>query len=468
MVDADRLPVGVVQLDRVGRITAMNATARGLLGDLGDLRDCVAPDERDRLTGHIEHVLSTDEDQRTHLELIVGDVPMLLSSSRRGSDRVVSAMTDITSLHRRMQELEQRSFSDALTGLANRGLFMRLLAQTLGGAERAKSRTAVLFIDVDNFKAVNDTRGHAFGDAVLVEIARRLRRAVRPADLVARVGGDEFVVLAADVSDEDASVLAQRVLALSSAPVAIGGPAMSISVSVGVSVEDPGSHAESSVGRADRAMYAAKAAGRGMVVTWTPQLVDERASDSSDVAALEASNRDLRTRYEQLRYEARRDARTGLLRDDAFEDHLASLAAAGVECTVAFVDVDLFHRYNETYTHIAGHRALAAVASALQTTVGVSGSVFRYGGEEFTVVVPRTEASMQEAEELADRLRVEVSALDLAHGASPNGHVTVSVGVAHTERAADVTAAADEAMLEAKRSGRNTTRVHDGRRGPSS
>ena len=441
----------------------MNATAREWLEGADSLEDAADVAERERIAGHLEHVHATDDGQRTHLEAVLCGIPMLLTSSRRGTGAVVTALTEITSLHRRMQDLEQRSFTDELTGVANRGLFMRLLAQTLSGAERSKARTAVLFIDVDNFKAVNDTHGHAAGDAVLVEIARRLRRAIRPTDLVARVGGDEFVILAADLDDEEAGAVAQRVLALCSAPLALGGRSVGVSVSVGVTVEDPGADPEHSVGRADTAMYAAKAAGRATSVTWSPRLDEERpADDPTELAALQAANRELRNRYEQVREEARRDSRTGLLRDHAYEDHVRALADAGVAFSVIFADIDLFHGYNERYTHIAGHGVLAAVATTLQDRTGVHGSVFRYGGEEFTIVVPRTEATTQEAEDLAQRLPGAVADLDLDYEGSPFDRVTISVGVAHTEDATDVTAAANVAMLEAKRSGRNCARSGPG------
>jgi diguanylate cyclase (GGDEF)-like protein len=460
-VDAEQVPVGVLELHRDGRIVSMNAVAREALDGLSDLGEAVDATERQRIVGHLEHVLATGEGQRTHLEVVLRGVPMLLTSSRCGSDAVVATLTDITSLHRQMQDLEHRSFTDELTGVANRGLFMRLLAQTLNGAERTKARTAVLFIDVDNFKAVNDTHGHAAGDAVLVEIARRLRRVVRPNDLVARVGGDEFVILAEDLDDEEAGAVARRVLALCSAPLSIGGPSVAVSVSVGVTVEDPGAHPQSSVARADTAMYAAKAAGRATFVAWTPRMTEgPPADEGSELAALQAANRELRTRYQQLRSEAGLDARTGLLRDQAFEDHVRALRTAAVEFSVVFVDIDLFHGYNERYTHIAGHRALADVATVLKQDTGVQGSVFRYGGEEFTIVIPRTEATTQEAEDLARRLPGAVAACDLVYDTSPFGRITVSVGVAHTEHAGDdVTAWANVAMLEAKHSGRNRTRV---------
>ena len=279
-MDAEEVPVGLVELDRGGRITAQNAVASEWLADVDVIWDAADEADRERIRGHLQHVLATEDGQRTHLEVALQGTPVLLTSSRRGPGTVI-AITEITSLHRRMQDLEHRSFTDDLTGLPNRGLFMRLLGQTLGAAERSKARTAVLFLDVDNFKGVNDTHGHAAGDAVLVEIARRLGRAIRPTDVAARVGGDEFVIIAADLDDQEAQEIAQRILAVCSAPLSIGGPSIAVSVSVGVTIEDPGADPESSVGRADTAMYAAKAAGRATSVTWTPRLEELGEGDEA-------------------------------------------------------------------------------------------------------------------------------------------------------------------------------------------
>lgn len=459
-MDNRQAPVGLVEVDGDGRIVSMNAAASEMIGGLDHLFEAVGPDDRDRLAGHLDHVAATDEGQRTHIELLAGDVPMLLTSTRHGSGAMI-ALTDITSLHRRIQNLEQQAFTDPLTGVANRALFMQLVSQALTAALRTKACTALLFIDIDNFKAVNDTYGHSNGDAVLVEMARRLQTALRPVDVVARIGGDEFVVLAGGLDDEEAVAVAHRILALCSAPLSVGGTSLVVSVSIGVSVEDPGADPQQGVDRADTAMYAAKAAGRAEVVAWTPQLhAAERKVGARDVETLAAANRDLRNRFEQLRDEARRDARTGLLRDTAFEEHVGALRSAGVPFSVTFVDIDLFSGYNERYTHIVGHRILAQVATALQDAA-VHGSVFRYGGEEFTIVMPRTEMSMDDAEELAHALPGIIAGLDLEYDTSPFGRVTVSVGVAHTEDGADdVTAAADAAMLRAKAGGRNRARVH--------
>lgn len=460
-MDVNDVPVAVVTVDRDGRAQARNDAARELIGAAGRLLDVTADADREQLVGHLEHVRATGPDQRTHLEITVAGIPALLASSRLDDGTVVCAITEIAAQHQRIRDLEQQAFTDALTGLANRSLFVRMLDQSLRGAERSKAPTAVLFIDIDNFKMVNDANGHPVGDAVLVEMARRLRAALRPTDLVARVGGDEFVVLAADLGAVEADEVARRVLALCSAPLTAGGATLEVSVSVGVTIEDPGSDPLRALAKADTAMYAAKAAGRATTVTWTPRLDDPTAGGAvTEVAALQEANRELRSRYQQLRQQARRDARTGLLRDQAYEDHVHALSAAGVDFSVLFVDVDHFHGYNERYTHIAGHQALATLAAGLREITGQRGTVFRYGGEEFTIVCPRTEVTTEEAEDFARRLPARVEDLDLPYDTGPFGHITVSAGVAHTEGGGDVTADANAAMLAAKAAGRNRTQVH--------
>lgn len=150
----------------------------------------------------------------------------------------------------RLAELAMR---DALTGLRNR----RYLVESLGSDGRPRS---VLFIDLDDFKGVNDGHGHDVGDAVLIEVARRLEEASRAGDLVARIGGDEFVVVAYDVTDEQAGEVADRLVAAVGEPVALGGSELVVTVSVGVAAGD-GDAAEV-LDRADAAMYRAKRGGR--------------------------------------------------------------------------------------------------------------------------------------------------------------------------------------------------------------
>jgi len=153
---------------------------------------------------------------------------------------------------------------DTLTGLPNRALLQSRMEFAVTVATRRNQRAALLFVDIDHFKQINDTMGHAAGDALLQEVARRIRAAVRADDTVSRLGGDEFVVLLPHVDGApDASVVAEKVLAACSQAVGLENGAMTISFSIGISVfPDDATDAESLLRNADTAMYEAKMQGR--------------------------------------------------------------------------------------------------------------------------------------------------------------------------------------------------------------
>jgi diguanylate cyclase (GGDEF)-like protein len=158
------------------------------------------------------------------------------------------------------EEFRSLAYHDELTGLPNRSLLQDRLGLAIAHSTRQASQLAVLFLDLDDFKAVNDSFGHASGDRVLVELAARIRASVRAGDTVARLGGDEFVVLLADVTGaQDAGSVATKVLAAVRAPFRLGGREISISASVGVSVfPRDGESPEDLVRCADSAMYREK------------------------------------------------------------------------------------------------------------------------------------------------------------------------------------------------------------------
>ncbi|MFX1675873.1 diguanylate cyclase [Paraburkholderia sp. A2WS-5] len=170
--------------------------------------------------------------------------------------------SQVDALHTRQQELAHRAGHDPLTGLPNRTHFMEQLDLALRRAALSDEPLAVMFVDLNDFKQINDQFGHSAGDQTLVVVAQRLRAALRGSDVVARYGGDEFVILVGGVHSTDAlRVAAGRVQLAMEAPVSLGEHLMTVGVSIGIS-EFPadGKHAEELLAKADTAMYAAKAA----------------------------------------------------------------------------------------------------------------------------------------------------------------------------------------------------------------
>ena len=160
-------------------------------------------------------------------------------------------------------ELAFQATHDPLTGLPNRALLYDRLGQALARPDAIRRGVAVLFLDVDRFKSVNDTLGHALGDEVLCSIAGRLNGIVRPGDTVARFGGDEFVVIAeGPFVDDDPSAIARRIAGCLTDPITVHGTRIEVTVSTGFAVARPGDDADALLGHADTAMYMAKDDGR--------------------------------------------------------------------------------------------------------------------------------------------------------------------------------------------------------------
>ena len=215
----------------------------------------------------------------------------------------------VQSLEQANQELSQLALQDSLTKLPNRSLLEDRVDQAIHKANRKNSRFALLFLDLDGFKAVNDSLGHHTGDQLLIEVGQRLRRSLREQDTVARLGGDEFVVLLDAADPDDAAPVADKLVRLFDTPFQIDSNTLSLSTSIGVAIyPEDGNTRQDLLRHADAAMYHTKAAGRNGYHFF------EAAMDSNAHKQL-ALIQDLRTALERgefrLHYQAKFDAKNG-------------------------------------------------------------------------------------------------------------------------------------------------------------
>ncbi len=219
-----------------------------------------------------------------HIKVPAGELWFELSIARKQDHRndqstFIVLSRDITERNHAQAQIEQLAFSDMLTGLPNRRLFLDRLRQSMAVSERNGTYQALLFLDIDKFKTLNDTLGHQVGDLLLIEIAERLRRVVREYDTVARLGGDEFVVLLEQLgpSEADAAAQAQHVAEKMAEQLSreydLGGHKYIGTSSIGIALFNGQSlSSDELLRRADLAMYQAKANGRSSVCFFDPEM----------------------------------------------------------------------------------------------------------------------------------------------------------------------------------------------------
>ena len=274
----DNLPVLISYMDQQGVVQFANETFRTWLGAdpqamLGrTFRDIVGNELYEPRRPYLERAM---RGQRVNYEAeatALGVTRNLVTTyipDMDGDGKVLGIYTlssDVSTLKASERQLQALARFDTLTGLPNRLQFNEKMAEALERAERSKEGVALMFLDVDRFKSVNDTLGHAMGDAVLREFARRLQASVRQVDLVARLAGDEFVVILEGLhSSAEATVVARKILNAVALPMDLNNRSLLITTSIGVAYQDsiePTITVPKLLARADEALYDAKAAGR--------------------------------------------------------------------------------------------------------------------------------------------------------------------------------------------------------------
>ena len=273
---SDNLPALIAYIDREGTYRFCNQTHADWFGK--SVKDWLGSDYRwvmgDAFAdAQASHLQAAFKGERIETELLLpcqnGERTVNASYvphvDHRGS--VLGAyvlMHDVTGLKAVQAQLTQLASHDMLTGLANRREFQSQLENTIGRNRRQGSSHALMFLDIDHFKAINDSRGHAAGDAVLREVALRLQASVRHTDIVARLAGDEFVVILDGLhSSAEAELIAQKIMTAMGHAVAFGGDDIAVGVSIGIAFDAGAAlNPEELLSQADTALYQAKAAGR--------------------------------------------------------------------------------------------------------------------------------------------------------------------------------------------------------------
>lgn len=290
----DHLPVAIATIDEDLRTLSANAAwcdlVQGPAEGLSWLT-LVHSTERERIRERLETAVEdhrglafeargTDPGQWLEIRVAQAEPPAAL---------VVVAI-DISEQKRRESVLAVDAFRDPLTGLYNRRMLLEHIPRALARLDRTSSFLAVVFVDLDCFKAVNDQHGHAVGDHALETTAVQLQRATRQADILARIGGDEFVAVCEDLhTDDEGLVLARRIAGSLSEPISISDShTIRLSASVGVAAtDDPREKMPTLLDRADRAMYEARRRGRSAVQAETTRRAPQGAPprpDPSDAA----------------------------------------------------------------------------------------------------------------------------------------------------------------------------------------
>lgn len=271
---------GIVSIDATGNIQSFNRAAQKIFGYgepevIGKNVTLLMPHpHRDSHDGYLTRYLQTGqanamgktmELQGLRKDGTTFDMELTLTEVKLGDTHLFTAMLrDISAQKIVQQRVEHLAHYDALTNLPNRSLFFDRLNQSIITAKRNQHSIALLFLDLDGFKGINDALGHHYGDLLLVKVAERLNLSVRESDTLARLGGDEFTLILTDADEcEDVAVVAEKIIESINAPFDLQGHTVNIGVSIGIArYPKDAITKETLIIVADRAMYAAKSAGK--------------------------------------------------------------------------------------------------------------------------------------------------------------------------------------------------------------
>jgi len=276
----------IIGVTLAGVVTSWNAAAETIYGypaaeAIGNHISILLPPERkDETVGILGSASSGQpikhlETTRVRKDGRLIDVSLTLSPIRDRDGRIVGASAvarEITERKAFEERLRYQAFHDALTGLANRALFEDRLRHALAGSLRTRRTFAVLFVDVDDFKTINDSLGHRAGDRLLQQVAGRIDPLVRPTDTTARLGGDEFAVLLDSIESDQAWEIAERIRLALARPFGLDDRELRVTASIGIAQSDGSIRVEELLRNADMAMYAAKAGGKNTVRHYQPAM----------------------------------------------------------------------------------------------------------------------------------------------------------------------------------------------------
>jgi diguanylate cyclase (GGDEF)-like protein/PAS domain S-box-containing protein len=327
-VTLESIADGVLTTDATDRVTYLNPAAEGITGWPRSEALGHSVDEILRLIDEAseQRICSSWRDAREdHTVALPAEFPLLrrddvrlpiegsISPLRDASGRFLGSvivLRDVSATRALATQLTHQATHDALTGLPNRALLLDRLEQAIAHAERHKSRLALLYLDLDRFKHINDTLGHTTGDELLKQVSHRLEASVRRSDTVSRQGGDEFIVLLADIAQpEHLTEMAEQLVNQVAAPYYFDSHELHVSTSIGISVyPEDGGNALTLIKHADIAMYHAKARGRSNFQFFDP-CMNQRAAER---LFLENHLRQALEREElELHYQPQIDLRSG-------------------------------------------------------------------------------------------------------------------------------------------------------------